>query len=77
MLEPLYRTTAGRGAAEGLHRDAPWPRLGIERRRVVSAGALDGLVARVKARREHGPDRDSPHGDREKGPQAVPVAWSS
>src|SRR5450759_4812240 len=72
VLEPLYRTTAGRDAAEGLHRDAPAPTRRRTSEEALSARALSrGSSHARKRRREHGPDRDTPHGDRGKGPQAV------
>ena len=59
------------------------PRRPAPTRHRTSEGALSARALSMgssharKRRREHGPDRDTPHGDREKGPQAVPVAWSS
>jgi hypothetical protein len=60
---PLHRTRAGRGAPEGLPREAR-PRLGIgRRRRRCRRGRSRGARRTARQRRqEHGPDRDTPHG---------------
>src|SRR5450759_6024616 len=72
VREPLYRTTAGRDAAEGLHREALAPTRQRTSEGALSARALSrGSSHARKRRREHGPDRDTPHGDRGRGPLAV------
>jgi hypothetical protein len=78
VLEPRHRTTAGRGAAEGLLRDAR-PRLGIGRRR-----------RRCQRRRSRGARRTRDSADESMGlietlrtataggdHKQRPVAWSS
>jgi type III restriction enzyme len=74
----IKSATTGRGAAEALHRDGAGPDSASDvGGGVVSAGALAGSSDARQRRREHRPDRDTPHGDRGTHPKQWPVAWSS